>query len=353
MDACEGHAACHVVFAHSYLSGPICINSSGVTLDIQGTLSMLPKTSYPQPFRQPFITNSNPGTGSGCRVVHNITVCLSNVAITGGGLIQGSSSLPEALEWWACKLTGCDRPHLIGLGGIDGLRIYNINLKNPANHFIETSDSVNVRLDGITATAPNDSPNSDGVNFYGGWDQSLTNSVIHNGDDCVSVVPTGDFFSQQCIMHPETCRGGNVVVRNVTCNGGHGVSIGGIRHGTVNNVTFANLTATGYFGTTEGQYSTGGMRMKSYPNGTGSVYDIRYEDIVLHGVYLPLQILARYCPGAKTCIPDTTAVSFHNISFKNIRGTGRDGKIQARQIPAAAPCAPVLPLSQSKNPYLG
>ena len=32
---------------------------------------------------------------------------------------------------------------------------------------------------------------ADGINFYGGHDQMLSNSVITNGDDCVSVVPIG------------------------------------------------------------------------------------------------------------------------------------------------------------------
>ena len=72
-----------------------------------------------------------------------------------------------------------------------------------------------------------------------------------------------------------------MVVENVRCEGGHGIAIGGVRHGTVSNVTFRNMTATGGFGNTQGLYSPGGLRIKSYPNSTGSVYDILYDNIVL------------------------------------------------------------------------
>jgi hypothetical protein len=55
--------------------------------------------------------------------------------------------------------------------------------------------------------------------------------VISNGDDCISVVPTGDPASAKCVLHPEQCAGGNLLVHNVTCKGGHGLSIGSVRHG--------------------------------------------------------------------------------------------------------------------------
>lgn len=74
----------------------------------------------------------------------------------------------------------------------------------------------------------------------------LSDSTIHNGDDCVSVVPMG-LGLPICVTEPWRfeCSGGSVVVRNVTCLGGHGISVGGVRHGSVHNVSFENMTATG------------------------------------------------------------------------------------------------------------
>ena len=60
------------------------------------------------------------------------------------------------------------------------------------------------------------------------------------------------------------------------------ISIGGMRNGTISNVNIENMTATG--GITH-VYSSGGLRVKSYPNGKGYAYDILYKDIILDGVY--------------------------------------------------------------------
>jgi len=318
--ACSTQAIpCRVFLASKYLSGPIVLNRSFITLDIRGSLSMLPKHEYPGDHSQPFISNGL-GNESACKIVGaGYRVCLSDIEITGGGTISSTF----ALSWWACKYTGCNRPHLVALRSIHGLRINNIMLRDAPNHHIETDSCVNVRIDKIRVSAPNVSPNTDGVNFYGGFDQMLSNSIITNGDDCVSVVPIGLDHQDWCAGKPETlaCRGGNVVVRNVSCLGGHGVSIGGVRHGTVANVTFENMTATG--GPTQGTYSTGGLRVKSYPNSTGLVANITYSNIFLDNVYLPIQLLGHYCPWPCKTPDGNTAVQFTNITFQNIRGSGK------------------------------
>jgi polygalacturonase len=319
--SCAGHAACHIKFANSYLSGPLRINSSGVTLDVAGSLAMLPKRLYPKSPAWPFISNEP---------------AISNLHITGGGHISGGASwAPDS--WWLCArpipLPDCWRPHLIALASVDGLRIDEIALQDPPNHHLEVSDCVGVRLDRLRMDAPHLSPNTDGVNFYGGRDQSLTNSRISNGDDCVSVVPVGENLPV-CVGSPSlpACRGGNVVVHNVTCIGGHGLSIGGVRHGTVTNVTFRNITATGGPGNTQDKYATGGLRVKARPNSTGSVRDILYDDILLDDVYLPLQLLGHYCPWPCHNPDAPHSVTYSNITFANIRGSGR------KQLQAAFDC---------------
>ena len=319
---CAGDAPCSVLFAQSYLSGPIRINSSGVTLNVTGSLSMLPRARFPLAAAHGgFITNDN-------------LVATSELRITGGGRI--ASTKPDA--WWTCKILGCSRPHLINLGNVSGVRIDDIALADSPNHHIEVSGCRHVRIDGITIDAPHLSPNTDGVTFYGGDDQSLTNSRISNGDDCTSVVPVGEWLPE-CVGSPELpqCRGGSVVIRNVTCIGGHGLAIGGMRHGTVSNVTFSNITATGARGDTQGKYSTGGMRIKAYPNSTGSVKNVVYEDIVVDGVYLPLQLLGHYCPFPCKTADGNTSVLFEDITFRRISGAGR----RAEQI--VFDCSPLAP----------
>ena len=300
--------SCNIHFANTYLSGPLIITTSNTTFNVTGNLLMLPKKRYPKASRAAWITNK-PG--------------LSNLRISGTGTV-GNHVLPYT--WWACKLTGCFRPHLIIMHKVHGVYIDSLHLRNPPNHFIEIDTCTHVRVNNVNMKAPHESPNSDGINFYGGHDQSLTNSVISNGDDCVSVVPLG-LGEDQCINgdpSQPSCRGGNVVVRNVRCEGSHGIAIGGVRHGTVSNVTFTNMTATGGLFNTQNLYAPGGLRIKSYPNSTGSVYDIHYKDIVLDDVYTPLSILTRYCPWPCNTKDGNQACQFHDITFENVKGTGRN-----------------------------
>ena len=127
-----------------------------------------------------------------------------------------------------------------------------------------------------------------------------------------------------------------MIVRNVTCIGSHGVSIGGIRNGYVSNVTFSNITATGVPFDTQGKFSPGAVRIKSYPNGTGSVSGITYEDFEIYHVYQAIQMQSIYCPHGG-CAPGNSAVQFANITFRNIRSTTHP------KVKADFSCSPLAP----------
>ena len=160
-----------------------------------------------------------------------------------------------------------------------------LTFKNAPTGFIRLSGNVGTRISGLTLSAPYLTPNTDGINVYGGFDTLLEGSTVDNGDDCVSIVPMGEWIDggEFCFKDPGNilCSGGHTIVRNFTCNGGHGLSIGGIRHGTVSNVTFSNITATGgQEGCTQGEAAGGGCRIKSRPNSTGAVRGmIRGHDV--------------------------------------------------------------------------
>ena len=177
-----------------------------------------------------------------------------------------------------------------------------MTFRNAPTGFLRLYGNVRSRVSGLTLTAPYSTRNTDGINVYGGYDTLLENAVIDNGDDCVSFVPTGEWLPGKvsnisgdfCFKDPGNilCSGGHAIVRHFICNGGHGLSIGGIRHGTVMNVTFSNITATGgQLGCTQNEEAGGGCRVKSRPNSTGTVRDIRYEDMVFKDVFWPVQLL--------------------------------------------------------------
>ena len=109
------------------------------------------------------------------------------------------------------------------------------------------------------------SPNTDGINIAGGTDTLITEVNVHNNDDCVSVIASSSWRPRHArpgSNHNGDGYGGDVIVRNVSCTFSHGLSIGSVTHGVIENVTFENVHLV---------KSDNGCRVKSHANGTGLV----------------------------------------------------------------------------------
>eukprot|EP00936_MAST-01D_sp_MAST-1D-sp1_P001411 g1411.t1 len=330
---------CRVRFTRSYLSGPLLINSSHTILEIVSgaVLRMLPRAEYEKACPQTGCVFLSTTAGrERCRMVYpnpsapedGYRVCLSDVRLTGGGVIDGNADWSPS-SWWLCSRLqlSCWRPKMTYFAAVDGFTIDgSLTIKNAPTGFVRLDGNVRSRVSGLTLVAPYATRNTDGINVYGGFDTLLENSIVDNGDDCVSIVPAGEWIDDGnfCFLDPGNvaCSGGHAIIRNFTCNGGHGLSIGGIRHGTVTNVTFTNITATGgQPGCTQNNEAGGGCRIKSRPNSTGTVSGIRYEDMVFDRVYWPLQLLGHYCPFPCKTPDGNSTTLFTNISFERIRGS--------------------------------
>ena len=82
---------------------------------------------------------------------------------------------------------------------------------------------------------------------------------------------------------------------------------------------------------------------QAYPNNTGLVSGIKYRDITMHSVGNPILVTGRYCPPSQRpwpCPLGKQAVDFHDISFTNIKGTGKalDGIVGNFDCDPASPC---------------
>jgi polygalacturonase len=155
--------SCRILFTKRYVSGPLVLNSSRTTLEVAtgATLAMLAKPEYEKACPQtgcPFIMTA-PGA-EGCRTVHPnphapadaYQVCLSDVAVTGGGTIDGSATW-EPSSWWLCARfdLSCWRPKLTYFERILGLTIDgSLTLKNAPTGFVRLHGNVGVRVSGLT-----------------------------------------------------------------------------------------------------------------------------------------------------------------------------------------------------------
>jgi polygalacturonase len=240
-----------------YLCGPIQLASKiNLHLDVGALLRMLPIEKYP---------GGTTGTAnfiSGDR--------LHDVAITGAGAIDG-----QGAAWWPLAKTSKDakRPKMITIGG-ERLLIAGITLSNSPMFHIALGKSSDVTVRGVTIRAPaSDDPampshNTDACDVKG------HNILIA---DCDISVGDDNF----------TC-GGNtsdVLITNCTYGFGHGVSIGSPTYGGVSNITVINCT----FNRTEQ-----GIRIKTDRDRGGFVHDMKYLNLRMTNVEIPILIYASY-----------------------------------------------------------
>ncbi|XP_068639600.1 probable polygalacturonase At3g15720 [Aristolochia californica] len=194
---------------------------------------------------------------------------VDSLTIIGSGHLDG-----QGYSWWpkecfvkpeGCQYIGYERPTLLSFEGCNKLNVYNVRLINsPRNHI--TVDGCNqVSFSGISISAPEKSPNTDGINIARSSFIKITNLNIASGDDCISFLPGTS----------------NVNVSHITCNPGHGISIGSIYTGTVEKVfvEHCNLSNT-----------QNGVRIKTKQGGSGYVRDIHFKDIQMHSVSNPIII---------------------------------------------------------------
>ena len=245
--------------AGTYLCGPIQLASKvNLHLEAGALLRMLPLGKYPG-------GTVNPESFIGGDKLHD-------VAITGAGAIDG-----QGAAWWPFAKTSKDakRPKMISPSNCERLLIEGVTLSNsPMFHIALGGKCNDVTIRRVTVRAPASddkvlpSHNTDACNVKG------RNILIQDCD-----ISTGD--------DNFTC-GGNtsdVLITNCTYGFGHGVSIGSYTQGGVSNITVINCT----FNNTEA-----GIRIKTDRDRGGFVHDMKYLNLRMTNVSMPILIYAAY-----------------------------------------------------------
>ncbi|KAH6654996.1 family 28 glycosyl hydrolase [Truncatella angustata] len=239
-----------------------------------------------------------------------IQVSGTNLTITGaeGHVIEGNG----AAYWDGLGSNGGgSKPNwMLKLSKVYSSTVSDLHIVNWPVHNIQITGSSGVTIDGLNLDnsagfAPNDisdglaaAHNSDGFGVASSDSISIINTRVINQDDCVAVTS-----------------GTNVLVDNVYCEGGHGLSIGSIggkSNNTVNGVVFSNSRLVD---------SSNGARIKSNSNTTGEVYNITYKNITMSGITdYGLDVQQDYLNGGPTGEP-TNGVKIANITFIDVTGT--------------------------------
>jgi polygalacturonase len=321
---------CTLLFANgTFLTGPFSLPlSSEVVVD--GTILAAPM-SWWKPAgwegRAAFMQADGRGTSI-------FSSRATSLTIHGSGTING-----QGQAWWRTQVPVRNdsiwRPNLLRLSHITGLTVRDVRMVDSPNHNLLIADSTRVRVSGLRIDAPHDSPNTDGINVAGGSDQLVADSVISNGDDCVTAVTSTETPPPGPGPWPTTrAFGGSLLVRNLTCVGGHGISIGSVRTGVVTNVSVSDVVFMG---------GENGCRIKAYPNNTGLVANISYRNIRVEHVANPIRINAFYChPNQKPypCPAGSHAVVIQDVSLENVTGSASslDGLAGSFTCSSVGPC---------------
>ncbi|KAK4491339.1 hypothetical protein RD792_002075 [Penstemon davidsonii] len=248
---------------------------------------------------------------------------INGMSMQGGGLIDGRGQ-----KWWdlPCKphkgINGttapgpCDSPVAIRFFWSSNLTVQGLKIKNSPQFHFRFDNCHDVQINSLYIKSPAGSPNTDGIHIENSNDVQIHNSVISNGDDCVSI-GAGSY---------------NIDIRNITCGPSHGISIGSLgmknSRACVSNITVADSII---------KHSDNGVRIKTWQGGFGSVSKVTFNNIHMDTVRNPIIIDQYYC-NTKACLNQTSAVYINDIWYTNIKGT-----YDVRSPPMHLACSDAMP----------
>ncbi|CAA0828228.1 Exopolygalacturonase clone GBGE184 [Striga hermonthica] len=233
-----------------------------------------------------------------------------NVEVTGGGTINAHGK-----DFWGFSDGDTSvLPVSFVFQAVSNCKLHDLNFVDSMGFHTKVTDSHDVAVNNLKITAPETSPNTDGLHLSNATNIDITDSIIGTGDDCISIGQGSK----------------NVTVTGVTCGPGHGISVGSLgkrpNELDVAGITVKNCTLTG---------TTNGARIKTFHDSPQlSASGIIYQDIVMNQVKNPIIIDQHYSSKNK---PKQSSVKISDVHFLNIKGT------TSSEIPVNLACSTKFP----------
>ena len=282
----------------TYLSAPLYLRSNlrlridpGATLDASQTLS-----DYTIP----------PGVTLHTKVLAFLNgYKIGNVTIEGRGVING-----EGAVWWATGRAADERPRLIELDYVTHANIGGgTHFENAGSAHVYAFGSTEIFAEGMTITAPSNSPDTDGVVFSNSQGNADECSIDTGGDNVAIVSGIGESNAPQL-------GSSNINISACQFKHGHGVSIGSGIAGGIKNIAVSGCTFNG---------TTNGIRIQSNRSVGGEVANVFYADLTMINVAHPILFSAYFpkIPASDSPYPITaTTPNYHDITVENVVATG-------------------------------
>ncbi|XP_020539063.1 probable polygalacturonase At1g80170 isoform X2 [Jatropha curcas] len=247
---------------------------------------------------------------------------LQAVIFQGNGVIDGSGS-----KWWAssCKKNKSNpcrgAPTALTIDSSSSVKVRGLTIQNSQQMNFVISRSASVRVSQVLVSAPEDSPNTDGIHITGSTNVVLQDCKIGTGDDCISIVNGSSAIK----------------MKNIYCGPGHGVSIGSLGKDNSTGIVTKVVLDTAFL-----KETTNGLRIKTWQGGNGYVRGIRFENVRMDDVANPIIIDQFYCDSPKTCQNQTSAVKISEIMYRNVTGTTKSAEAMKFACSDTVPCSNIV-----------
>ncbi|WP_047490780.1 glycoside hydrolase family 28 protein [Terriglobus sp. TAA 43] len=244
---------------------------------------------------------------------------VSNLRITGGGVIDGSGDM-----FWELAHThriagdtsgsgGFPRPMLLDITESQHLTFDHITLQNSPMYNFTFFFCDGIKIDhAIIRNPATGAPNTDGIDPFSSKNIEISNVDIDTGDDDIALK------SGLVERDPKIGPVEHVYIHDSIFRHGHGLSVGSELAGGINDVRVENVTM---------EHTEAGVRIKSNRTRGNDIHDLHYKNITMTGVGQPIQITEYYpkwpAAGTDTAKPvDAHTPRFHDISLEGITATG-------------------------------
>ncbi|KFY19568.1 hypothetical protein V491_04353 [Pseudogymnoascus sp. VKM F-3775] len=228
-----------------------------------------------------------------------VSVSGTDITVTGSGTLDGNGA-----SYWdgGGGSSGVTKPKFFAAHNMNGnSKIDSITILNSPVQAWSVGSSTGLTISGVTLN--NKAGTSLGKNTdafdIGSVDQlTIDGAIVYNQDDCIAINS-----------------GTNILVTNMQCTGGHGLSIGSVGgrdDNTVQNVQITDSTITD---------SAYGVRIKTNVGTTGLVDSVTYSNIKLSGITKYGVILEQDYDGGDAKGTADNGVPITNLVLSSVTGT--------------------------------
>ncbi|KAL3513112.1 hypothetical protein ACH5RR_025829 [Cinchona calisaya] len=244
---------------------------------------------------------------------------IDNLTVKGGGYLDGQGA--SAWRYNDCFKNARCLPLPISLrfdfirnGQIKYLR--SINSKKAHINLFACN---NINISYVRLTAPENSPNTDGIHIGSSTNIKISRVNIGTGDDCISMVSGSQ----------------NIDISDVFCGPGHGISIGSLGRSFQKEYVMGINVVNATFNSTQN-----GVRIKTWsPSYSSLASNIKFQNIIMQNVNNPIIIDQDYCPfcglrGGQSI----SQVQIKDVTFRNIWGTSSSKLAISLQCSQVVPC---------------